>query len=81
MRNWGIKVEKERIYVQQHSCETNVQMVYAIGDVSYYDGKMKLILTGFAEAATACNNIFKKLHHDLSFNFQHSTNKAHLFEA
>lgn len=80
MKNWGIQVEKERIHVQQHSCETNLKMVYAIGDVSYYEGKMKLILTGFAEAASACHHIFTKIHRNPTFNFQHSTNKAYMFE-
>lgn len=81
MQNWGIHVEKDMIPVQQHSCETNLEMIYAIGDVSYYQGKMKLILTGFSEAATACNNIFLRLNSRASFNFQHSTSKSHIFEA
>ena len=54
MRNWGIEVEKKAIRVNERM-ETNMPGVYAAGDVAQHAGKLKLIATGFGEAATAVN--------------------------
>ncbi len=55
MKTWGLEVEKNSIVVNS-KMETNLPGVYAAGDVSTYEGKVKLIVTGFGEAPTAVNN-------------------------
>jgi thioredoxin reductase len=54
MKQWGIEIEKKAIVVNDRM-ETNMPGVYAAGDVAQHDGKLKLIATGFGEAAVAVN--------------------------
>ncbi len=54
IKNWPLKIERGSILVNQHM-ETALPGVFAAGDVATYDGKLKLIATGFGEAATAVN--------------------------
>lgn len=54
MRRWGIEIEKKSIKVNERM-ETSMPGVYAAGDVTQHAGKLKLIATGFGEAATAVN--------------------------
>ncbi|TCP27776.1 thioredoxin reductase (NADPH) [Scopulibacillus darangshiensis] len=53
--NWGLEVQKNTIVVNSRM-ETNIEGIYAAGDVCTYDGKVKLIASGFGEAPTAVNN-------------------------
>jgi thioredoxin reductase (NADPH) len=56
MADWGLELEgKDSIRVNT-KMETNIPGVYAAGDVAEFPGKVKLIVTGFGEAATALNN-------------------------
>jgi thioredoxin reductase (NADPH) len=52
---WGLELEGDSIRVNTR-LETNVPGIYAAGDIVTYPGKVKLIATGFGEAATAVNN-------------------------
>ncbi|WP_070119445.1 NAD(P)/FAD-dependent oxidoreductase [Bacillus marinisedimentorum] len=55
IKEWGLEIEKNNIIVNSRM-ETNIQGIYAAGDVATYDGKVKLIASGFGEAPTAVNN-------------------------
>lgn len=55
IKDWGIEIVKNSILVNT-KMETNIPGVYAAGDVCTYDGKVKLIASGFGEAPTAVNN-------------------------
>ncbi|MGW1995612.1 NAD(P)/FAD-dependent oxidoreductase [Embleya sp. NPDC001921] len=55
MTHWGLEQRKRHIVVNQ-AMRTNLTRVFAAGDIVDYDGKVKLIATGFGEAATAVNN-------------------------
>ncbi|PLS15668.1 ferredoxin--NADP(+) reductase [Bacillus sp. M6-12] len=55
IKEWGLDIEKNSIIVNS-KMETNVPGIYAAGDICTYDGKVKLIATGFGEAPTAVNN-------------------------
>ncbi len=55
IKNWGLEIEKNSIVVNSRM-ETNIPGIYAAGDVCTFDGKVKLIATGFGEAPTAINN-------------------------
>jgi thioredoxin reductase len=52
---WGLTVEGDSVVVNTRM-ETNIPGIYAAGDIVEYPGKLKLIVTGFGEAATAVNN-------------------------
>src|SRR5262249_48177829 len=50
--NWGIELKDgELIPVDTGTFETNVPGIFAIGDINWYPGKLKLILSGFHEGA------------------------------
>lgn len=54
IREWGLEIIKNSILVDS-SFQTNLQGVYAVGDIATYEGKLKLIATATAEAAIAVN--------------------------
>src|SRR5699024_3758042 len=60
IESWGLEVDKRSIQVDTRM-RTTRSGVYAAGDVANYPGKVKLIATGFGEAATAVNNIAVEL--------------------
>ena len=61
--NWGLEIEKNAIKVDNATdYSTNIEGIYAIGDVNTYDGKLKLILCGFHEAAIMVQSAFKKIY-------------------
>lgn len=55
IKNWGLTIEKNAIVVNQ-KMETNIEGIYAAGDICTYDGKLKLIACGFGEAPIAVNS-------------------------
>lgn len=55
MTRWGLEQRKRHIVVDS-AMRTNLPRVFAAGDIVDYDGKVKLIATGFGEVATAVNN-------------------------
>lgn len=55
IKEWGLIIEKNSIVVNS-KMETNIPGIYAAGDICTYDGKVKLIASGFGEAPTAVNN-------------------------
>jgi thioredoxin reductase len=54
IKTWGLEVVRNSILVD-HTFQTNLPAVYAVGDIATYDGKLKLIATATAEAAVAVN--------------------------
>lgn len=54
--NWGLNIEKNAILVDTRDYSTNIKGIYAIGDINTYEGKLKLILCGFHEAAIMCHS-------------------------
>jgi thioredoxin reductase (NADPH) len=55
LQSWGLELSKRHIVVDS-TMSTNVPGVFAAGDIVEYPGKVRLISTGFGEAATAVNN-------------------------
>ena len=55
IKDWGLDIEKNSIVVNS-KMETNVAGIYAVGDICTYEGKVKLIATGFGEAPIAVSN-------------------------
>ena len=76
IENWGFEITNKHIAVDPVTQMTSINGVYAVGDICDYTDKLKLILTGFAEAATACHHILKRLNPDHDFHFEYSTTKG-----
>ena len=73
---WGLNLNKNHITVNQSTMQTSQPGIYAVGDIAYYPSKLKLILTSFAEVASACHDIFKIVFPDQVFHFEYSTSKG-----
>lgn len=73
---WGPEIENSRVLVDPTTCETNAAGIFAIGDVAVYPHKLKLILTGFSEAAFAAHAIFPRARPGEALRFEHSTTKG-----
>ena len=64
-KNWGLNIEKNAISVNNAlDYSTNVKGIYAIGDINHYPGKLKLILSGFHEAAVMCHSAYNYINPD-----------------
>jgi thioredoxin reductase (NADPH) len=74
---WGIDVIEDEIAVDPVTMQTNLAGIYAIGDVARYPGKLKLILTGFSEAAVMSHAAYAYLNGEKP-RFQYSTHNAAL---
>ncbi|NQZ43871.1 MAG: NAD(P)/FAD-dependent oxidoreductase [Flavobacteriaceae bacterium] len=72
--NWGLEIEKNAIKVNNaKDYQTNIPGVFAIGDVNTYEGKLKLILSGFHEAAVMCQYAYKIINPDKRFVMKYTT--------
>lgn len=71
--HWGLQLNTHHIQIDPQDCTTNVPGIYAIGDIATYPHKLKLILTGFAEAAQAAHAIRTYLHPGEVYHFEYST--------
>jgi len=70
---WGMELEQHHVKVNPATCMSSVPGIFAIGDVAHYPGKLKLILSGFAEAALAAHAIFPLVHPGEALHFEYST--------
>lgn len=74
--DWQLEIEKKHIAVKSETMETSLPGIYAIGDIATYAGKLKLILTGFSEAALAAHSIYSLVYPDTPLHFEYSTTKG-----
>jgi thioredoxin reductase len=75
LATWGLTVENDEIVVNSQM-ETGRPGVYAAGDITTYPGKLKLIATGFGEAACAVNQAVHHIYPEKKVNPGHSSNLA-----
>ncbi len=74
--SWGLAMDHHTIAVDPATAQTSQSGIYAIGDISAYPGKLKLILTGFAEAARAAHSLRAWLYPDEVRHFEYSTTQG-----
>ena len=70
---WGLAMDASTIAVSQKDCATSASGIFAVGDIASYPGKLKLILSGFAEAAAAAHAARSLIHPDEALHFAYST--------
>lgn len=75
---WGLELEDNSIKVNNFKMETNLPGVFAAGDIATYDGKIKLIATGFGEVANAVNYAVTLVDPTARVNPGHSTSRKDL---
>jgi thioredoxin reductase (NADPH) len=73
---WGLDLERSHIAVDPATAATSQPGIFAIGDIATYPGKLKLILSGFAEAALAAHAMFALVHPGEALHFEYSTTKG-----
>ncbi|GAB3546929.1 NAD(P)/FAD-dependent oxidoreductase [Spirosoma fluminis] len=71
--DWGLNIDKAAITVDTTDYSTNVERIYAIGDINTYPGKLKLILCGFHEAALMCQSAFRYVYPNQKLSFKYTT--------
>ena len=71
--DWGLNLDKKTIPVNTENFETNLNGIFAIGDICTYPGKLKLILSGFHEGALAARGCFKYARPDEKLRFEFTT--------
>ena len=76
--NWGLNLDKNLIAVDTEKFETSVPSIFAIGDINTYPGKLKLILSGFHEAALMAQECFKYCYPDKKNIFRYTTSSKEL---
>lgn len=72
IKEWGLELEKNSISVNR-KMETNIPGIYAAGDITTYEGKVKLIATGFGEAPSAVSQAKHYINPDSKVQPPHST--------
>jgi thioredoxin reductase (NADPH) len=77
--NWGFELKNnELIPVDTESFETSVPGIFAIGDINWYPGKLKLILCGFHEAALMAQKAYRYIYPGKRLVFQYTTSSTNL---
>jgi thioredoxin reductase (NADPH) len=76
--DWGINLNENLIPVDTAKFETSVPGIFAIGDINTYPGKLKLILSGFHEAALMAQEAFHHLRPGERLLFQYTTSSSSL---
>ena len=76
--DWGLNLDKNLIEVDTEAFETNQRGIFAIGDICTYPGKLKLILSGFHEAALMCQKAFRYCRPEERLIFRYTTSSTDL---
>lgn len=74
--DWGLDLDHHQIKVDPATCQSSVAGIYAIGDMAVYPRKLRLILTGFAEAAQAAHHVAERQDPDQPRHFEYSTTRG-----
>ena len=75
---WGLDLDNNLIPVETAAFETSVPGLFAIGDINTYPGKLKLILSGFHEAALMAQKAYHYVYPEKKLVFQYTTSSTNL---
>lgn len=76
--DWGLNLHENLIPVDTEKFETSMPGIFAIGDINTYPGKLKLILSGFHEAALAAQKVHRYVYPEKRLTFQYTTSSSAL---
>ncbi len=74
--DWGLALDHNHITIDPATAQTNSPGIFAIGDIARYAAKLKLILSGFPEAAMAAHAIHPLVFPGEALHFEYSTNSG-----
>ncbi len=75
---WGLNLNENLVPVDTEQFETSTPGIFAVGDINWYPGKLKLILSGFHEAALAAQKVHRYVYPDKKLLFQYTTSSTSL---
>ncbi len=75
---FGINLHENLVPVDTEKFETSTPGIFAVGDINTYPGKLKLILSGFHEAALMSRQAFKYCYPDARLKFEYTTSSTNL---
>lgn len=78
--DFGLNLHENLIPVDTEKFETHTPGIFSIGDINHYPGKLKLILSGFHEAALMAQQAFRYVYPDKKLRFQYTTSSSSLQE-
>lgn len=78
--NFGLNLDQNLIPVDTEKFETSTPGIFAVGDINHYPGKLKLILSGFHEAALMARQAFRYIYPDARLKFEYTTSSSSLKE-
>ncbi len=78
--DFGLNLHENLIPVDTEKFETQTPQIFSIGDINWYPGKLKLILSGFHEAALMAQQAFRYVYPDKKLRFQYTTSSSALQE-
>ncbi len=73
LKDWGFQLSKGAVVVDRAQ-KTSLDRVWACGDIATFDGKLKLIATGFAEAAMSVANAVQYVRPEMKLQPAYSSN-------
>ena len=76
--NFGLNLHENLIPVDTEKFQTSEPGIFAVGDINYYPGKLKLILSGFHEAALMAREAFRICYPDGKLKFEYTTSSSNL---
>jgi thioredoxin reductase (NADPH) len=75
---WGLNLNENLIPVDTEKFETSTPGLFAVGDINWYPGKLKLILSGFHEVALAAQKVHRYVYPEKKLLFQYTTSSTSL---
>jgi thioredoxin reductase (NADPH) len=78
--DFGLNLHENLIPVDTEKFETQIKGIFSIGDINTYPGKLKLILSGFHEAALMAQQAYRYVYPDKKLRFQYTTSSSSLQE-
>jgi thioredoxin reductase (NADPH) len=76
--DWGLNLNENLVLVDTEKFQSSTPGIYAIGDINWYPGKLKLILSGFHEAALMAQAAHKVVYPGKKLLFQYTTSSSSL---
>jgi thioredoxin reductase (NADPH) len=76
--DWGLNLHRNQIEVNTEDFQSAEPGIFAVGDINWYPGKKKLILSGFHESALAAFGVRKLLHPEQKVHLQYTTTSTKL---
>jgi thioredoxin reductase (NADPH) len=73
MEHWGLNIDKNAIEVNTDDYSTNIEGVWAIGDINSYKNKLKLILCGFHEASLMSHSAYRYINPGVKYTMKYTT--------